>query len=146
MDRPFRRHYRLQSSVILLALQLAATAVHVVPSLVYPSAATARTTRVVVEIQHLGPVWVLLFGASSLTLASGLWFGKPGRGELIGHLFCAAVWVFFSSSLWLGAFAVTPHGTVLLPLVATFVILFHTILAASFNEDLANSQERGSRP
>jgi hypothetical protein len=142
MDRPFRRHYRLQSSVILLVLQLVATALHVIPSLVYPSNTAVRTTRIVVEIQHLGPIWVLLFGLSSLSLAAALWFGRPGRGEAYGHLFCAGVWVMYATGLWLGAFAEAPHGTVLFPVLATFLVGFHTVVAASYNEDAVQA-DRG---
>jgi hypothetical protein len=137
MERPFRRHYRLQSSVVLLVLQVAATALHVIPSLVYPPVSVRTTTRVVVAIQHLGPVWVLLFGCSSLALGAALWFGRPGRGEAYGHLFCAGVWVFYATGLWWGAFAEQPHGTVLFPVLATCVVGFHTIVAASYNEDAA---------
>lgn len=143
MERPVRHRYRLQSSLVLLILQLVATALHVVPSLVYPRTATRTTTRVVAEINSLGPVWVTLFGLTALMLAAALWWN---RRETYAHLLCAGTWVFYSSSLWLGAFAATPHGTVFFPVVASAVAVFHTILAASYNEDLADAQERRIRP
>jgi hypothetical protein len=122
----------------LVLLQLVATGLHVVPSLVYPHTAL-KTTRVVAEINSLGPVWVLLFGVTSLGLGAALWWN---RGETYAHLACAGTWVFYATGLWIGAFGEQPHGTILFPVVATMTVLFHTILAASYNEDIVD----GGRP
>lgn len=140
MDKQARQHYRFQISAALLLLQVVATALHVVPDLVYAHASVRTTTRVVAEINSLGPVWVLLFGTSALILGAALWWGKR---ETYAHLACAGVWVFYAAGLWLGAFAAQPHGTVFFPIIVTAVAGLHTILAASYNEDLANAKTRG---
>lgn len=131
MARSPRRH-RTNLSLVMLALQVTAAVVHIVPSLVYPVLSVRTTTRIVAEINSLGPVWVLCFGVSSLLLGITL---RLGRGETYGHLACAAVWVFYATGLWLGTFATSPHGTVLFPIVATMTVTVHFITAASYNED-----------
>jgi hypothetical protein len=128
---PQRRH-RTNLSLVMLALQLVATGIHVVPALVYPATGVRTTTRIVAEISSLGPVWVLTFGASSLVLGLTLWLK---RGQAYGHLAAAAVWVMYATGLWLGTFANHPHGTVFFPTVATVITIVHVITAASYNED-----------
>jgi hypothetical protein len=140
MDRPFRRQYRLQSSVVLLMLQAVATVLHVFPNLIYSTHGIRTTTRIVAEIQSLGPIWVFAFGLSSIALVTTLWFK---RGETYGHLACATIWVMYATGLWLGTFVEKPHGTVFFPVVASFIVAFHSIVAASYNEDEAN---KGGRP
>jgi hypothetical protein len=136
---PHSRQYRTPASVVLLALQAVATGLHVVPSLVYPPANVRTTTRIVAEISSLGPVWVLVFGVSSLVMGVTL---AIDRGQAHAHLICAAVWVMYATGLWIGSLAVAPHGTVLFPVVATFVVIFHMLLAASYNEDAAGRSRR----
>ena len=133
------RQYRVSASVVLLVLQVTATALHVVPSLVYPVVAVRTTTRVVAQINSLGPVWVLAFGISALILGATL---RLDRGQAHGHLICAAVWVMYATGLWIGSLAAEPHGAVFFPVITTFVIIFHMLLAASYNEDAAGRPRR----
>lgn len=135
-----QRRFRARASLVLLALQLAATGLHVVPSLVYPSSPYRTTTRIVAALSGLGPLWVLLFGLTSLLLTVGL---LRGRGAHYGHVGCAGVWVFYATGLWFGAFGSIPHGTVLFPLLASFMVVFHMFLASSYNRDAANQPTRG---
>lgn len=121
--------HRIQESVALLILQVAATALHVVPKLVYSA---HPTTRIVAYISSLGPIWVLLFGATSLMLGASLWW--KGRQDY-AHLACATVWVFYMVALFVGAFASSPHGTVFFPAVAAAIVGVHSILAVSYSDD-----------
>lgn len=126
-------------SVILLVLQFVATGLHVVPSLVYSSTAHP-TTRIVVYISHLGPLWVLLFGVTALGMLFALRYQK---GLYQTHIGCAAVWVFYSAALWLGALVASPHGTILFPVVTTALVFVHTILASSYSDDAGVERRRG---
>lgn len=126
---------------MLLGLQVIAAGLHVVPSLVYPVSSVRTTTRVVAQVNALGPVWVLLFGLSSLLLGTTL---AANRAQVHGHLSCATVWVMYATGLWIGSLATEPHGTVFFPVIATFVVIFHMLLAASYNEDAASRPGRRS--
>ena len=95
-----RRRHRTQESVALLALQVVATAVHIVPRLVYAQRQIRTTTRIVAELADLGPVWVVLFGVTALGLAASLWWR---REQTTAHILCGAVWVFYDAGLWIGA-------------------------------------------
>lgn len=133
MPQTHHRQYRTPASLVLLTLQVIATGLHVVPSLVYPATTAIRTTtRVVAQISSLGPVWVLVFGVSSLLLGGAM---AINRGQVHSHLICAAVWVMYSTGLWIGSLAAQPHGAVFFPVIASFVVVFHMLLAASYNED-----------
>jgi hypothetical protein len=127
-----RRRHRVQESVALLVLQIVATGLHVVPRLVYALPSARTTTRIVATLAELGPVWVVAFGVSALGLGAALWWRRQLASA---HVMAAAVWVFYTVNLWIGALAVHPHGTVFFPIVTTLVIIFHMILAASYNED-----------
>jgi hypothetical protein len=127
-----RRRHRTQESVVLLVLQVAAMAVHIVPRLVYASASERTTTRIVAYLAELGPLWVLAFGVTALGLGAALWWR---RGLAQAHVLAAGVWVFYDVGLWIGALAEHPRGTVLFPVVVVAVIVVHVILAASYNED-----------
>lgn len=131
--------HRIQESVALLILQVAATALHVVPTLVYSG---HPTTRVVAYISSLGPVWVLCFGATSLTLGASLWW--RGRQDY-AHLACAGVWVFYAVALFVGAFAGSPHGTIFFPIVASAIVVVHTILAIGYSDDAGVARRRALR-
>lgn len=127
-----RRRHRTQESVALLGLQIVATAVHIVPRLVYAQRTIRTTTRIVAELADLGPVWVVLFGVTALGLGASLWWR---RGEATAHILCAGVWVFYDVGLWIGALADSPRGTVFFPVVVLVIVVVHVILASSYNED-----------
>jgi hypothetical protein len=129
---------RTQVSVVLLFLQLVATALHVVPSLVYASYGHP-TTRIVAYISSLGPLWVLLFGATSVGMLVAL---RTGKGAYLAHVACGGVWVFYTIALWFGALASSPHGTVLFPVVTTALVFVHTILAGSYSDDAGVDRRR----
>lgn len=128
MKHPQR--HRSQLSVALLGLQIVAAVLHAFPALVYPRG-NATTTRIVVYISQLGPVWVIAFGLTALVLAGLL---TTGRGLHFAHLACAAVWVMYASSLWVGALGSDPRGTVFFPCLATTMVIVHVITASSYND------------
>lgn len=134
---PSPRRHRSQLSVALLVLQVVAAVLHVTPSLVYPT--RPITARIVLYISHLGPVWVLAFGLTSVALAVAYWVA---RYLDYAHLAAAGVWVMYSSSLWIGALAQSPRGTVLFPCVATALVAVHTIIAASYSDAAGREARR----
>jgi hypothetical protein len=127
-----RRRRRVRESVALLVLQVVATAVHIVPRLVYSQRAGRTTTRIVAQLAELGPIWVVVFGVTALGLGAALWWR---RGQAAAHILCGAVWVFYDANLWIGALADTPRGTVFFPVVVALIVVWHVILAASYDED-----------
>lgn len=116
----------------LLVLQVVATAVHIVPRLVYAPRLIRTTTRIVAALAELGPVWVVAFGVTALGLGAALWWR---RGQVTAHILCGAVWVFYDANLWIGALADTPRGTVFFPVVVAVIVAWHVIVAASYDED-----------
>jgi hypothetical protein len=134
-----RRRHRTQESLILLGLQAVATAVHIVPTLIYSPNSAHSTVRIVAYLAHLGPVWVLAFGVTALGLGASLWWQ---RGIWLWHLLGAAMWVAYDAGLWVGVLSSVPHGTVFFPIVALVPVATHVILAASYNEDVVYLEER----
>jgi hypothetical protein len=135
-----RRRHRTQESAALLGLQVVATAVHIVPRLVYAQRQLRTTTRIVAALADLGPAWVVLFGVTALGLGAALWWR---RGQTNAHVACGAVWVMYDMGLWLGALADTPRGTVFFPIVVLALVVVHAILAASYNEDADTLEQTG---
>lgn len=127
-------------SAVTLALQVAATVLHTLPGLVYPVRPT--TTTVVVYINSLGPIWVTLFGVTSLALLGSL-LGK--RFMNYAHLTAAAVWVLYTSALVTGA--VATGGTWLFPTVTSTIALVHAVLASGYDDDASKKarREQGGR-
>lgn len=124
--------HRVQLSVALLVLQAVAAVLHSIPSLVYASA-RPTTTRVVAYVSQLGPIWVLVFGLTALGLLVCLLRGHS-NALAVAHLIAGGSWVMYASSLWIGALAANPHGTVLYPCIATALAVVHSIIASSYND------------
>jgi len=128
------KHWRALSQG-LTALHMAVAIVHVFPRLVYGSKPTTGT--VVVYIGTLGPVWVILFGATGLALAVSL---HRRRGRHLAHLAAAALWVLYTSALGIGAWAT--GGPILFPIVAASVVYVHTKLAAGYEYEASKEARR----
>jgi hypothetical protein len=126
------RRHRVQESIALLGLQVVATAVHIVPRLVYSQRTNRITTRIVAQLAELGPLWVVMFGVTALMLSAALWWR---HGQATAHILCGAVWVFYDANLWIGALADTPRGTVFFPITVAIIVAWHLIVATSYNDD-----------
>jgi hypothetical protein len=132
MMRDPTRH-RVHLSVALLVLQAIAAVLHAVPSLVYSTTARPTTTRVVAYVSQLGPIWVLVFGITALGLLVTMIRGRSAH-LAVAHLVAAGSWVMYASSLWIGALAAEPHGTVFYPCITTAMAIVHSIIASSYND------------
>jgi peptidoglycan/LPS O-acetylase OafA/YrhL len=128
------KHWRALSEG-LTALHVAVAVVHVFPRLVYGSKPTTGT--VVVYVSTLGPVWVILFGATALGMAVTL---HRRRGRHWAHLAAAALWVLYTSALGIGAWAT--KGPILFPIVAASVVFVHTKLAAGYEYEASKEARR----
>lgn len=133
-DLPYRRAW----TVTLLAGQLIATGFHFFPRLVYP-ARPLTTAGVVALTQNFGPIWIVLFGLSSVTVIVGL---ARNRGLHWAHAACATVWVIYAAVLFTGA--VVTHGTLWFPTVVTFLAALHAVCAWFYNDE-ADRQARERR-
>lgn len=127
-------HRRLSLPAVSLALvflQLALAVLHMFPALVFSD---SPTVRVLVFINHLGPWWVLGFGASGAALLVAL---RVRRFRHLGHLGCAFVWVVYATALWIGAYAVSPPGPIRLAIVCTGLAVVHLVTATQYADDPA---------
>lgn len=92
---------------------------------------------VVVYIDSLGPVWVILFGATTLGLAASLYRRKCMNWA---HLSAAAVWVLYASALVYGAWATS--GAWFFPVVAAAIAFVHARLASGYDDDASRGARR----
>lgn len=131
LDLPYRRAW----SIALLVGQFVATWFHAFPRLVYPARPTT-TAGVVALYQQLGPIWVLLFGLTTLGLLAGL---LRNRGLHWAHGACMGAWVVYSAVLYTGAFVT--GGTKFFPTVILIMAGLHGTCAWFYND----SEERRAR-
>jgi hypothetical protein len=133
MTHHTRLPWRLQVSVVLTVTHLVVALLHVNPRLIYPQ--RAQTTKVVLALSQLGPVWVTWFGCAGLALVFTL---KLNRGVHLAHMLGAASWLAYAFALEVGAWS--SGGTHLLPVVTLALAATHTILAASYSKDVGRKE------
>lgn len=131
--------YRRAWTSLLLAFQLFAALIHCFPRLVYP-ARPATTAGVVALSQNIGPIWVLLFGASALALGAGL---AAGRGLHWAHACCSTVWIVYAAVLFTGA--IVTNGTYWFPSVVMFLAVLHALCAWFYNDEEGRAARRERR-
>jgi hypothetical protein len=124
-ELPYRRAW----TIALLVAQIVTTAFHCVPRLVYPARPTT-TAGVVALYQQLGPIWILLFGLTSLGLLVGL---RWNRGLHWAHGAAMVSWVMYSAVLFTGAFAT--GGTKFFPALVLILAGLHATCAWFYNDD-----------
>lgn len=124
-----RRHI---SSWLLCLLQFALAILWCFPSLAFKQ--TSNPAVVIAYINHLGPIWTILFGTSSLTLVYGL-LTERQVFRWSGHLACAMVFMFYTISIVVGASFDTPPGPYTAALMAAVITVGHTLMAFSYGGD-----------
>lgn len=83
----------------------------------------------VMWIEHLGPVWPVLFGIAAFSvLISTLLF----RGLIVGHGIAAGVWVIYGSAIIYGAVMADPPSPILAGVAALFGAVFHVGMARAW--------------
>jgi len=126
---PNRRHI---SSWLLCVLQFGLAVLWCFPSLAFKQ--TSNPAVVLAYINHLGPVWTVLFGASSLWLSYGL-IAERQTFKWSGHLGCAMVFMFYTISIVVGSSFDTPPGPYTAALMAMVITVGHTLMAFSYGGD-----------
>jgi hypothetical protein len=87
---------------------------------------------VVAYINELGPIWVIAFGFS----AGGLFLSLLlQRGRHLWHLVAGAVFMGYTTALFVGALGESPHGPVTYPVLAVLPIVGNFLLALSYGGD-----------
>lgn len=120
------------ASWILWSVQFVFAVLHFFPSFVYRVGGTKTTTMVVAYVNDLGPFWILGFGFTAIGLLVSILRGKHAY---IWHLFCGAVFVGYTTALFIGALFDQPHGPITYPILAVVVTLGHFLLALSYGGD-----------
>jgi hypothetical protein len=120
---------RWQASVVLMVGHLIVGVLHVWPRLVYPQ--RAQTTKVVLALNQIGPVWITAFGLTGLGLLVAL---RTHKLLHIAHILAGGVWVMYCFALEVGAIA--SGGTHLLPVATALLACVHFVLAGSYSRDL----------
>lgn len=123
-------------SWVLAVLQLVLAALHLFPALVFSG---SPQVRVVLFINHLGPVWTTLFGLTGVALVLAL---RWHRYRHWTHLGCATVWSFYAAALWIGSVAVTPVAPVRLAVIVTGLAILHLTAASQYDNDPAEGTRR----
>ena len=121
--------WRWQVSVVLTVTHLVVALLHINPRLIYPQ--RAQTTKVVLALSQLGPVWIAWFGLAGVTLVVTLHYN---RAVHIAHMLGAASWLAYAFALEVGAWS--SGGTHLLPVVTLALAALHVVLAASYSKDV----------
>jgi hypothetical protein len=125
--------WRRQMSECLAITHLIVALLHISPRLIYPQ--RAQTTKVVLALSHLGPVWIIWFGSAAAVFAITRWLN---RGVHIAHLLGGATWLAYAFALEVGAWS--SGGTHLLPTVTLALAALHGILAASYSKDVGRKE------
>lgn len=133
MTHHTRIPWRWQVSVVLTGTHLFVGLLHINPRLIYPQ--RAQTTKVVIALAQLGPVWITWFGAAGLFLVATLW---ANRGIHLAHMGGGATWLAYAFALEVGAWS--SGGTHLLPVVTFALAALHFVLAASYSKDVGRKE------
>lgn len=126
---------RWQQSIALTVGQLAVAVMNVFPGLVYPR--NPATTKVVLQLAGIGPIWIIWFGLTGLGLVVALWTRKLLH---LAHLTTGSAWFGFAFVLEVGAWA--NGGTHILPVVCCSLATVHWLLAASYSRDVKPKEAR----
>lgn len=129
MPRHHELPYRRAWSITLLVLQAITAGFHCFPRLVYPTRPTT-TAGVVALYQQLGPIWILLFGLTSVGLLVCL---LRNRGMHWAHGGAMVSWVIYSAVLFTGAFAT--GGPKFFPALVLVIAGLHAVCAWFYNDD-----------
>lgn len=125
----FRHHLSMTLAVgdIVLAIM------YLFPGIMTPT--TPRTTRIVLELARVGPIWTVAFGLTGLAIIAGLRVHKLLH---VAHAATGSSWVGFVFALVLSA--VANNGTFLLPAVCAVLAAVNFVLAVSYSHDVGREE------
>lgn len=121
--------------MILMVGHLVVAVLHFWPHLVYPQ--RAQTTKVVLALSTIGPVWITAFGLTGLGLLVAI---RTHKLLHVAHTFAGAVWIMYCFALEVGA--ISSGGTHLLPVATLLLACVHLVLAGSYSRDIGRRPDQ----
>ena len=125
----FRHHLSMTLALGDIGLAI----LYLFPGVMTPASPT--TTRIVLELARVGPIWTITFGLTGLAIVACLQVHKLLH---VAHAATGSSWVGFVFCLVLSA--VANHGTFLLPAVATVLAAVNFVLAVSYSHDVGREE------
>jgi peptidoglycan/LPS O-acetylase OafA/YrhL len=125
--------FRHQLSMTLAVGDIVLAAMYLFPGILTPTSPT--TTRIVLDLARIGPVWTVTYGLTGLAIIAGLQVHKLLH---VAHAATGSVWVGFVFCLVLSAIA--NHGTFLLPAVCAVVAAVNFVLAVAYSRDVGRKE------
>lgn len=125
--------FRHQLSMVLALGDIVLAVLYLFPGVMTPASPT--TTRIVLELARVGPVWTISFGLTGIAIIAGLQAHKLLH---VAHAATGSSWVGFVFALVLSA--VANHGTFLLPVVASVLAAVNFVLAVSYSRDVGREE------
>jgi len=125
--------FRHQLSMTLAVGDIVLAVMYLFPGILTPASPT--TTRIVLDLARVGPVWTIAYGVTGLAIIAGLQVHKLLH---VAHAATGSVWVGFVFCLVLSAFA--NHGTFLLPAVCAVVAAVNFVLAVAYSRDVGRKE------
>lgn len=126
--------FRHRLSMTLAVGQVGLAIMYLFPGILTPDRPT--TTRIVLELARVGPVWTIVFGVTGVAIVAALRVHKVLH---VAHAATGSVWVGFVFALVLSAIA--NAGTYLLPALASVLAVVNFVLAVSYSEDMGSREE-----
>jgi hypothetical protein len=127
--------FRHSLSMTLAVCQLALAVLYLFPGVLTPNRPT--TTRIVLELARVVPIWTVSFGLTGLAIIAGLQVHKLLH---VAHAATASSLVGFTFALELSAWA--NHGTHLIPFLTATLATVHMVIAANYSRDVGREEPR----
>jgi peptidoglycan/LPS O-acetylase OafA/YrhL len=125
--------FRHRLSMTLAVGQVTLAIMYLFPGVLTPDRPT--TTRIVLELARVGPIWTVVFGLTGIAIVAALRVHKVLH---VAHAATGSVWVGFVFALVLSAIA--NSGTYLLPALAAVLAVVNFVLAVSYSEDMGREE------
>lgn len=125
--------FRHAMSMTLAVGNLAVALLYLFPGVLAPAAPT--TTRIVLELARVAPIWTISFGLTGIAIVLGL-----ARHKLlhVAHSATASSWVGFTFVLELSAWV--NHGTHLLPVLSGVLAALNLVIAANYSREVGRKE------
>lgn len=126
---------RRQISITMALGQCVMAVLYLFPGTLAPARPT--TTRIVLELARIGPVWVIWFGVTGIALIVALCTHKLIH---VAHAAVGSSWLGFTFALVLSA--VVNHGTYLLPVATMLLGVVNLSLAGGYSIHVGRKELR----
>lgn len=127
--------FRHSLSMTLAVSQCVLAVLYLFPGVITPKEPT--TTRIVLELARVAPVWTISFGLTGIAVIAGLSVHKLLH---VAHAATASSWVGYAFALELSAWA--NHGTHLLPIMAGSFAAVNLVIAGNYSRDVGREETR----